>query len=185
MALDRRQSTLLLVTLGVALLGFAAGMRILAPPVTSTMVAALTPWRLPQFPDKNLRYADRDLIQISRRAPFGALSGMTGSSTIGSTAGITQATRLLAIVTTPQPQALIVQAGQASVRRYSIGQKLDNGIVLSGIEATWIELSDGSCHHIVRLFGTHGANVIPQTLCTSQSGAPAKAASTMPTESHR
>lgn len=171
----------------IVLLGIVVGTWLLAPPATSTLIGTLAPWRLPQFPDKSLRYADSDLIQISRRAPFGHIlsSATDADGAAGTAAAAARATRLLAIIAAPQLQALIIQDGQTHVRRYSVGGKLDNGAVLTRIEPTQIELSAGACHHAVLLFGQHDANIIPTPLCGGTPGAPAKATTTMPVESHR
>ncbi|THD11407.1 hypothetical protein B1806_03745 [Metallibacterium scheffleri] len=184
MALDGMQQRLRWGAVAIVLIGLLAGAWLLPPPSTSRLVGTLAPWRLPQFPDKDLRYADRDLIQIGRRMPFGRQSSATdASAAAGNTAA--RATRLLAIIMAPQLQALIIQDGQTRVRRYSVGDKLDNGAVLTRIEPTQIELSAGACHLKVYLFGRHAANVIPTPLCDGASSASAKATAAMPVESHR
>jgi hypothetical protein len=185
MALDDMQRRLSWGAAALVLLGIVAGAWLLSPPPTGTLVGALPAWRLPQFPDKGLRYADSDLIQISRRAPFGHLSSAMNADGTAGSAAAAQTTRLLAIIASPQPQALIIQDGQTHVRRYSVGGKLDNGAVLTRIEPTQIELSAGACHLTVFLFGRHDANIIPTPLCGGTPGAPAKANSAMPGESHR
>ena len=185
MALDDMQRRLSWGAATLALLGIVAGAWLLSPPSAGTLVGALPAWRLPQFPDQGLRYADSDLIQISRRAPFGHMSSAAGAAGAAGGAAAAQATRLLAIIAAPQPQALIIQDGQTHVRRYSVGGKLDNGAVLTRIEPTQIELGAGACHLTVFLFGQHDANIIPTPLCGGTPGAPAKANTAMPGESHR
>ncbi len=185
MALDGMQQRLRWGALAVVLIGLLAGAWLLPPPSTSRLVGTLAPWRLPQFPDKDLRYADRDLVQIGRRMPFGRQSSATAAAGAAAGNAAARATRLLAIIMAPQQQALIIQDGQTHVRRYSVGDKLDNGAVLTRIEPTQIELSAGACHLKVYLFGRHAANVIPTPLCDGASGARAKATAAMPVESHR
>ena len=184
MALDGMQQRLRWGSVAIVLIGLLTGAWLLPPPSTSRLVGTLAPWRLPQFPDKNMRYADRDLIQIGRRMPFGRQSSATDAGAAAANAAA-RSTRLLAIIMAPQPQALIIQDGQTHVRRYSVGDKLDNGAVLTRIEPTQIELSAGACHLKVYLFGRHAANVIPTPLCDGASGTRAKATAATPVESHR
>ena len=184
MALDGMQQRLRWGAVAIVLIGLLTGAWLLPPPSTSRLVGTLAPWRLPQFPDKDLRYADRDLIQIGRRMPFGRQSSATDAGAAAANAAA-RSTRLLAIIMAPQPQALIIQDGQTHVRRYSVGDKLDNGAVLTRIEPTQIELSAGACHLKVYLFGRHAANVIPTPLCDGASGTRAKATAATPVESHR